>query len=107
MELSRLEQMPSIPADPGKMTLLRKQIEMLKEEMNGARQICSANQDCSLHLRDMLVTLRDVTESTPYMVPQSDTQHPLNAMRSIEGEVSGLATGTSFEDAQAFSISKE
>lgn len=107
LELSKLERMPDVPVQASKVQLLKQQIGLLKEEMDGARKICSDDATCSLHLRDLLASVRDLTDSTPYFVPSSDTQHPLNRMRVLEQQMTGLAGGASFEDAQAFALSKE
>lgn len=106
VELNRLES-TGLPVNASKIALLKRQIQMLKEDMDGARKICTDDSDCSLHLRDLLASIRDVTDTVPYMVPASDSSHPLNRMKAIEQEVAGLSTGTSFEDAQAFALSKE
>jgi len=108
LEAVKLEKLSDVPVNASKLQLLRQQITLLKEEMDGARKICTADADCSLHLKDLLASVRDITDSTPYLVPTADTQHPLNKMRALEEQISDLAGGgTSFEDAQAFALSKE
>lgn len=106
-ELGKLAQLPDLPVNSSKVQLLKQQLGMLKEELEGARKLCTEDQDCSLHLRDLLVSVRDVTDSTPFMVPAADTQHPLNRLRALEQQATTLAGGSSFEDAQAFALSKE
>lgn len=108
-EAQRLAAMKEdVPVNASKLKLLTQQIDMLKEEMAGAKRICSEDADCSMHLKDMLASVKDVLESTPYQVSLSDTSHPLNRMKLLEKQVSDTASGgLSFQDAQAFTLSKE
>lgn len=111
IEISKLEQRQDGTADPRKLELLRKQIAMMNQELEGAKRLCSEDSDCSSHLRDLLVTLRDVTapmngKAAPVM-PHEKDQHPITKLRQLEHEMNTLAVGTSPEDAQAFEVSKE
>jgi len=110
LEMARLEQSPDVNIDPKKLDLLNRQISMMQQELDGAKKLCSEDSDCSSHMRDLLVSLRDITEpvhGTPGIMPHAVNQHPITKLRQIEEEMNGLAAGTSHEDAQAFQLSQE
>ena len=104
--LTRLERDQS---DPSKIRLLQQQMAMMKQELDGARKICSEDKDCSIHLKDLLASIRDITDSSGPVPSKTRTgsEHPIEQMRNMEQQISTLAAGTSFEDAQALRISKE
>jgi len=108
IEVGRLERVSDINVDKKKLSLLYQQITLLKEELASASKICEADSECSTHIRDLLVTLQDVSQSGQYDVPYNNqSQHPITRLQNIEKKMNDLASGTSPTDAHAFQTSQE
>lgn len=110
IELARWEQSEPEMIDTRKLRLLKGQITMLKEELEGAKQICNADTDCSQHLRDLLVTMQDLTQPAigqRQLLPHEQRDHPIARLKQLQDEMSYLGAGASEHDAKAFALSQE
>jgi chromosome segregation ATPase len=110
LEVMRLEKVSDVNVDKRKLSVLYQQITMLKEELQTAEKICSGDKDCSSHVRDLLVTLKDISQpmNGGYDISRKDLpDHPITRLQNIEKKMNNLALGGSPEDAQAFQLSQE
>jgi chromosome segregation ATPase len=88
--------------------LLEQQIIMLRDELKDTERICSGDDDCSNHLRDILVTMHDLNYPLAGKGVKSETNSDaLSRLKKIEAQMNQLAVGTSPEDAKAFMTSQE
>lgn len=109
-ELKRLESSTNVAVNSTKIKLLREQMGLLHEELYVTKQICSEDQACSLHLRDVLASIRDISEplsGTSGILPSQLSSHPITKLQKLGKDINRLSVGTSSEDAKAFDISQE
>ncbi len=69
----------------------------VQEELGQTRKVCDADLECSSHLRDLVVTLRQI--------PTTGAPDTMARLREAERQITTLSMGTSSIDAQAFRTS--
>lgn len=101
-ELNRLG--PDVPAD--KVRTLRRELNTLETELESKRALCSEDQDCLQHLRDVLVAMQDVAYPMTNEPLSVDTSTSLSRLRDLEEDMNDISVGTHPTDAEAFRISQ-
>ncbi len=73
-------------------------VATLKSQLDGARKICDTDQDCSVQLKDLLVTLHQLSRRTDINT---------KPLQKVEQKLTQLVKSGRPEDAQAFQISRD
>jgi len=93
--LGRLESEPNV--DRRRVEQALQTTQLLKQQLDGAKQLCDSNADCSIGLQRLLVQLQSIQPV--------DSAQPIRGLDKVQvasAQIMALAPGSSPQDAEAF-----